>query len=323
MKTALCKKIKNRNGISIIAFLLLILVIVAIVFVIAIPAYNSHLKAARLTFDAETVSTAHDVASVRYLQDGESGIITYYYDELSHKCLLRNEINTIKPYGRSFESENLNGETGAVGIPNLGKAGGAQLLAVTVESNSIRMRWTGKAWTYNDYLLMDKAEKNMLTSNDLHEMDRASVEKAVAAATAQYKAVYKKALRNNDNPGIAVYDYDIADNSVKYDSIQKKLDSDAAAIFADTADASAIVDNTDIAAYGLSDKADNTGAYIAGGIRSDEYLSCMPQMELSSEDNGNIGVPKGCIVQVWIMYDTQADRIVTRSLWKAGSAGRI
>lgn len=143
MKAAL-EKIKNRNGLSIITFLLLIAVAVAVVFIIAIPAYNSHLKEARLTFDIETVSTAHDVATVQYMQDGEPGSITYYYDEQSHKCLLRDEIDSIKPYGRSFESENLNGETGAVGIPNLGGKDGAQILAVTIENNTVKMRWTGK-----------------------------------------------------------------------------------------------------------------------------------------------------------------------------------
>lgn len=299
---AVLEKIKSRRGLSIIVFLLMIAVVSAAVFIIAIPAYISHLKQVRLTFDMETVSTAHDVASVKYLQDGEPGIVTYYYDELSHRCLLRDEIGRIKPYGRSFASENSQAETGAAGVPNLGGSDGAQLIAVTIENNTVKMRWTGNKWSYNDYILMDDLEKSLLTDNDLHEMDTDSVSKAVSAAKEQYFDSYKKLIRKGENPGIAVYDYDILTDTVIEDETMSELEG--------AAKASSKTKNgncSDIISYGLSDNADNTGAYIPDGQRRQEYIDVIPEMEAAGkadyqEDSAKIQgrSPKGCIVQVWI-----------------------
>ncbi|WP_130836539.1 hypothetical protein [Lachnoclostridium sp. Marseille-P6806] len=200
---------RAESGVAALILVLALAVLAAFILIAALPAWKRHLEDVRMTYDVQSVVTAKDVAKITYLQDGESGLVTYYYDELTHCCLSREKIGTIVPYGRSFAEQNRNGETGAAGIPNLGEEGGAQLLAVIVGEESVRARWTGKTWTYYDYTLMSREERAALRGSELAEMDRDSARRAARAARARYEEDNAEALRRGEEPGPVVYRYDI------------------------------------------------------------------------------------------------------------------
>ena len=317
-RTRCCKQ-NNEHGLTIPVMVLLILLGIALVLIIVIPGYRNHLKNARMTADKQSVVTARDVSSITYLQDGAAGLKIYYYDEIHHTCRSRDEIGRIEPYGRS--SKNLSGETGAVGIPNMGDRGGAQLLAVSVQiGEPVNLRWTGKVWSYLDYYYMIDAERATLTPADYTQMDKTSVRWALSCARKQYEddfgwVSYEELTQSSSkkpqtDPGIAVYDYDVLRDVVIYDECMSEL-----------ANAAAVPKNSlygtcmDIRAYGLSAAGDATGAYLIGGARKDEYLSLIPEMSLESLDEHAESNPEGCIVQVWIHGDTSA------ALWIEGNHG--
>ena len=173
MRNRIRTKLYSEEGTLLIIVLLVIAVAAAFMLIIVIPGYKNHLDKADLTCDAQSVVTAVYVAEVTYLQDGESGPVLYYYDELTHKCLDREHIDEITPYGRSRRELNLNGETGAVGVPNTGGDNGAQFLCVLVEEGYDTIaRWCGKTLTYEDYNFMTPRERQLLTNADLDQMRR-------------------------------------------------------------------------------------------------------------------------------------------------------
>lgn len=187
MKQEARRRIHNEDGMIWPIAILLTAVIAAAILFIVIPGYREHLRNARIEMDSTSVATATDIAKVTYLQNGEQGLVTYYYDERSHKCLLLDEIDTIEPYGRSSEEDNRNQITGAKGIPNLGKDnGGAQFLAITIENDQvINIRWTGKKCTVQDYELMTIAERNALTTAQLDQIEQNRQELEEDANTAE------------------------------------------------------------------------------------------------------------------------------------------
>ena len=170
-----------KQGTALAVVLLAVAVAAALVLFLAVPAYRQHLTDADLTMDSLSVSTARDVASVTYLQDGANGLQIYYYDEVRHECVDRDQIGSITPYGRTLKQHNMDAETGARGIPNLGDE--PQLLAVAVsDSDVLDVRWTGKTWRYLDYYYLYPPERATLTPKILREMDDDSKERAEAAA---------------------------------------------------------------------------------------------------------------------------------------------
>ena len=168
------QRLRDEKGMIVAIAIMLTAVLAAAVLFVVIPGYQQHLRDAKVEMDSTSVATARDVASITYLQDGNPDLITYYYDEINHKCVLLDEIDSIEPYGRSAEADNLNGETGAKGIPNLGKDnGGAQLIAITFKNNEIlNIRWTGKKCTVLDYDLMTVEEHNALTTKQQDELEK-------------------------------------------------------------------------------------------------------------------------------------------------------
>ncbi len=173
MKSKMLRKLHSEDGVILPIVLLAIAVIAATVFFVAIPGYQEHLRNAKIQADTQSVATAKDVASVTYLQDGGGSLVTYYYDERSHKCLPRSKIGDIEPYGRCSEEDNRNGVTGAKGVPNFGGENGAQLLAITIaDGDIINIRWTGKKYTVLDYDLMTIRERNALDSEALDEIEK-------------------------------------------------------------------------------------------------------------------------------------------------------
>lgn len=167
------KKLHSDRGVILPIVILSVAVIAALILFVVIPGYQEHLRNARIQADVQTVETAEDVASITYLQDGGGELVTYYYDELTHKCLLRKDIDKIEPYGRCSEKDNKNNVTGAKGVPNFGDNGGPQLLAITIADGSIiNVRWTGKKYTVLDYDLMTIRERNALDAEARDEIEK-------------------------------------------------------------------------------------------------------------------------------------------------------
>ena len=168
------EKLGSERGIALI-FVVLIAAIAAVSISIIFLGYQQHLKNSRRLFDEVTVSTAERVARETYILDLKSGGITYYYDEIHRTVTDASTFEGKVPipgYGRSYASENKRGETGAIGIPNRGKDGGAQFLAVSVESDGrIHSRWQGPWLTAEDYELMTTAERERLTIDQLNQID--------------------------------------------------------------------------------------------------------------------------------------------------------
>ena len=168
------EKLGSERGIALI-FVVLIAAIAAVSISIIFLGYQQHLKNSRRLFDEVTVSTAERVAKETYIVDLKSGGITYYYDEIHRTVTDASTFEGKVPitgYGRSYASENKRGETGAIGIPNRGKDGGAQFLAVSLESDGrIHSRWQGPWLTAEDYELMTTAERERLTIDQLNQID--------------------------------------------------------------------------------------------------------------------------------------------------------
>ena len=165
------KKCRESSGITWITFLVLILTILLSGLFI-VDGYINHLHHARLIFDQTQVSHAIKEAKIQYMQDGfPAEGITYYFDAEGSQMVDWTGISRITGYGRSDEKHNRRGETGAVGIPNLGGKDGAQLLAISVEDeDSITVRWQGNRLTYYDYSIMTEKEKGRLSTEQWRQV---------------------------------------------------------------------------------------------------------------------------------------------------------
>ena len=152
------KKLRSRRGMTWPVFLLLC-GIAAMLLLLVVEGYIRHLDDAKMTFDKQQVHEALELAKVQYLSEGCPAGITYYYDAEHARMVPFDEIVNVAGYGRSSASHNRNGETGAVGIPNLGGENGGQLLAIAIENDTtFNVRWQGKRLTVYDESLMSKEE---------------------------------------------------------------------------------------------------------------------------------------------------------------------
>ena len=167
-------KLRSQSGIALI-FVVLIGAIAAVCASIFYLGYQQHLKNSRLLVDELTVTTAERVARETYILDLRSGGVTYYYNDTHRSLIDASTVDgkvDIEGYGLCYKSENANAETGAVGIPNKGKDGGAQILAVSIESDgTVHSRWQGNWLTGEDYELMTPEERDRLTIAQLNQID--------------------------------------------------------------------------------------------------------------------------------------------------------
>ena len=168
------EKLRSNSGIALI-FIVLIGAIAAVSLSSLYRGYQQHLKNSRRLFDEVTVTTAERVAKETYILDIRTGGVTYYYDGIHRSVTDSARYDgkvDLEGYGMSYASENRNAETGAVGIPNKGEDGGAQFLAVSVESDgTIHSRWQGPWLTAEDYELMTPEERERLTQAQLKQID--------------------------------------------------------------------------------------------------------------------------------------------------------
>ena len=157
------KKLRSRRGMT-WPVLLLLCGIAAMLLLFAVEGYIRHLDDAKMTFDKQQVYEALELAKVQYLSEGCPAGTTYYYDAERAKMVPFDEIVNIVGYGRSDAAHNRHGETGALGIPNLGGRNGGQLLAIAVENDdTFNARWQGKRLTVYDESLMSAQELARLT----------------------------------------------------------------------------------------------------------------------------------------------------------------
>lgn len=233
-------------------FLLLtgILLVIAILLIVLIPGYMNHMKDVKMTYDVQSVETAQEVALVEYMQSAASGLVMYWYDELSHSVTdSKEKAATIKGYGRSSGEYNRNAVSGAKGVPcRPTEDGGAQLLCMTVSEDSIHnIWWTGNVFSYWDYAYMTDLDRKLLKPSDYREMDATSETTARDRARARYEKDYAKELKKEEDPGKVVYNYDLINDKLYLDPSMKgraKDESDVMAAY-------------DIPAYSLSDAQGN------------------------------------------------------------------
>lgn len=164
-------KLRSRCGMSIVVFLLLCGIVAMIALFVA-DGYMKHLDDVKMTLDKDQVHEAMELARYQYMGDGYPAGITYYYDAERGSMVSFDEIGNIVGYGRCSAEQNLHGETGAVGIPNLKGKGGAQILAIAVEDeNTFNARWQGKRLTVYDESLMSALERARLTEAQRLQID--------------------------------------------------------------------------------------------------------------------------------------------------------
>ena len=156
-------KLSGRRGMTWAVFLLLC-GIAAMLLLFIVEGYLRHLDDAKMTFDKQQVHEALELVKIQYLSEGCPAGTTYYYDAERARMVPFDEIGNIVGYGRSSAAHNRHGETGALGIPNLGGRGGAQFLAIAIEDdNTFNVRWQGKRLTVYDESLMSAQELARLT----------------------------------------------------------------------------------------------------------------------------------------------------------------
>lgn len=156
-------KLRGCRGMSSLVVLLLC-GIAAMLLLFIVEGYIRHLDDAKMTFDKDQVHEALELAKIQYLSEGGGGPVTYYYDAEHGRMVSFDEIGSVVGYGRCSAAQNRHGETGAVGIPNMGGRNGAQILAIAVENdNTFNVRWQGKRLTVYDESLMTEQELSRLT----------------------------------------------------------------------------------------------------------------------------------------------------------------
>lgn len=320
--------IRNRRGMSLRVFILLAAVIVLAFLVFFVPAYLQHNREQRMTFDITSVETLKDVAPVTYLQSGAEGYALYYYDELSHTCLGEDERSTIKGYGRSWKSQNENGETGALGIPNLGDTlsglhDGQQLLACAIDGDAvISLRWTSNTWSYYDYAYMTDTEKEHLSRENLTAIDMDTVLRGKTAAANEYRNDYKKQIEKQEDPGIAVYNYDPIDDTVTMDEASMEaLAEDSSVTTAEIPNKMTLTNAKDLAGYGVSEQGSGTGAYLYGDERFAECLAVIPEMENDVLRENAADTSKNAVLQIYVKEVTTDEGTMitsTEAVWVRG-----
>lgn len=156
-------KLRSCRGMT-LPVLLLLCGIAAMLVLFIVEAYLGHLNDAKMTFDKDQVREAIELAKIQYLSEGCPAGTTYYFDAERAKMVPFDEIVNIVGYGRSSAAHNRHGETGALGIPNLGGRGGAQFLAIAIEDDdTVNARWQGHRLTVYDESLMSAQELARLT----------------------------------------------------------------------------------------------------------------------------------------------------------------
>ena len=139
---------KNKKGFTLVE-LLIIVAIIAVLVAISIPIFSSQLEKSRRAVDLANVRSAKASAAAEYMNNGESGSVSYVYNGGSvTKIDLTNSMDLDKKvsesgYGKSTKEDTDGSITGATGIPK------DSVVEVTINGSDISSRWIQGLWSYD------------------------------------------------------------------------------------------------------------------------------------------------------------------------------
>jgi Tfp pilus assembly protein PilE len=131
---------KNKKG-FILAKLLIVVAIIGVLVAISIPIFSSQLEKSRVATDQANVRSAKAAAAAEYMGNGESGSVSYVYNDGSvTKIDLTNTMNLDKRvsesgYGKSTKEDADGSITGATGRPK------DSVVEVTIDGSDITAQW--------------------------------------------------------------------------------------------------------------------------------------------------------------------------------------
>lgn len=139
---------KNKKGFT-LAELLIVVAIIGVLVAISIPIFSSQLEKSRVATDRANVRSAKAAAAAEYMSNGESGSVSYVYNDGSvTKIDLTNTMNLDKKvsesgYGKSTKEDTDGSITGATGMPK------DSVVEVTVDGSDITARWIQGLLSYD------------------------------------------------------------------------------------------------------------------------------------------------------------------------------
>ena len=166
---------KNKKGFT-LAELLTVVAIIAVLVAISIPIFGSQLEKSRVATDQANVRSAKAAAAAEYMSNGESGAVSYVYNDGSvTKRDLGNSMNLDKKvsesgYGKSTKEDTDGSITGATGIPK------DSVVEVTINGSDISARWIQGLLSYDkETKTLTFSEKNLNNQSIVDELKRLGV----------------------------------------------------------------------------------------------------------------------------------------------------
>lgn len=152
---------KNKKGFT-LAELLTVVAIIAVLVAISIPIFSSQLEKSRVATDQANVRSAKAAAAAEYMCNGESGAVSYVYNDGSvTKIDLGNSMELDKKvsesgYGKSTKDDTEGSITGAIGMPK------DSVVEVTINGSDITARWIQGLLSYDaNTKTLTFSEKNL------------------------------------------------------------------------------------------------------------------------------------------------------------------
>jgi prepilin-type N-terminal cleavage/methylation domain-containing protein len=161
---------KNKKGFT-LAELLTVVAIIAVLVAISIPIFSSQLEKSRVATDQANVRSAKAAAAAEYMSNGESGAVSYVYNDGSvTKIDLGNSMELDKKvsesgYGKSTKEDTEGSITGAIGMPK------DSVVEVTINGSDITARWIQGLLSYDantkTLIFSEKNLNNQLIKDEL------------------------------------------------------------------------------------------------------------------------------------------------------------
>ncbi|MGN8818152.1 type IV pilin protein [Oribacterium sp. HCP28S3_H8] len=152
---------KDKKGFT-LAELLIVVAIIAVLVAISIPIFSSQLEKSRVATDQANVRSAKAAAAAEYMSNGESGAVSYVYNDGSvTKIDLTNSMELDKKvsesgYGKSTKEDTEGSITGAIGMPK------DSVVEVTINGSDITARWIQGLLSYDaNTKTLTFSEKNL------------------------------------------------------------------------------------------------------------------------------------------------------------------
>lgn len=166
---------KNKKGFT-LAELLIVVAIIGVLVAISIPIFSSQLEKSRVATDQANVRSAKAAAAAEYMGNGESGSVSYVYNDGSvTKIDLTNTMNLDKRvsesgYGKSTKEDADGSITGATGRPK------DSVVEVTIDGSDITAQWIQGLLSYDSSTkTLTFSEKNLNNTLIRNELKRLGV----------------------------------------------------------------------------------------------------------------------------------------------------